>query len=176
MIARMYFSVFLFVFLSVACQSTKIMTLEKPYMQVWQHQTEQFSVAEKIEILPGQKIHIATDEAGIPYIKILPGDFLVFKYTYQKKPQDKNLMDAAYVQYVYFELPDLKKQERTDDQLKEVKLIVETAGFRNRLFIPVEKGLFQWKKTGQDTYTLHIKIDPSYAGVLQKEIKQTLKF
>ncbi len=155
------------------CQSSQNM-LQKPYLHTSRNDSSSYVITKKIEILPRQNLHLEKDETGKKYIKILPGNKIVFKYLYKKYPKNQNLMDVAYMQSIYFETDNLGEMKLTDRQLTRIKLTVETAGYRNRQLNTIDKGSLQWKQTAIGTYILHLKIDSTYTHILIKEITQTL--
>jgi len=170
-----HLALFLLILSLSFCKSTAV-KIDKQVSQQQERTEENYTINEKMEIIPRQIIKIDKDEAGIDYLKLLPGDKTVFKYSYKKKINDKTLMDAGYTQNIYFEIDgDVKNLDLKDDELKKVNLIAQIYGFRNAVLLPVDKGSVSIKIIDDKTIELEIHIDDSYKNILQKNIKQLIK-
>ena len=153
----------------------KSVNVEKTIVQQNETKEKAYIIQEKTEIIPNQVIHIAKDEAGIEYIKLLPGDKTVFKFQYRKMPEDQTLQDAVYTQNIYFEIEGkIKNTELKDDELKQVNLVGQTFGFRNATLNRIDKGSLYINVIDNKQIEVEINLDDSYKIFQKKHIKQLI--
>jgi len=133
-------------------------------------------ITEKIELIPNRKINVVNDEWGQQYIKTLPGEKILIKYSYKQKPLDKTLQDATYSQVVWFETDKpLKSQAFESEILKNKPLYVQIYGFRNAKLIPVTSGQIQIEVIDSKTAKINIEIPDSYNGIIKRNIEQIIR-
>jgi len=158
-----------------ACKTTEI-TVKKPVKMKLNKVEKDYQVLEKTELLPNQEIKVVNDEWGRKFIKILPGKHTVLKYSYNKTPLDKTLMDAGYNQIVWFELGNkIKNKTYTTADLQKNPVYVQISGFRNSRLIPVTKAKVETKILSEDKMQILINIDKQYSNILKKDLQQTLR-
>ena len=154
------------------CKSVKI---EETIVHQNESQEQGYTIQEKMEIIPRQMIHFAKDEAGVEYLKLLPGEHTVFKYKYRKFPKDTSLKDAVYTQYIYFEMPGkIKDTELKNDELKSVNLTAQVFAFRNATLHRIDKGSLKIKVIDKQHIEVEINLDDSYKTLQKKHIKQLI--
>ncbi len=167
----------LLLILSIWSCKTQQITLEKPVMTQKIRQSKSFKIIEKMEILPHQSLQIVKDETGQRYVKTLDGDNTLIKYTYKSTPLDKQIMDAGYTQYIWFEIPgNIKTKMYKTPDLQKNPVYVQIHAFRNSKLIPVTKDSVSIKVLNDHQIKVHFKINPQYKSIQQKDITQTLKF
>ena len=153
----------------------KSVNVEKTLVQKSETTEKDYIIQEKTEIIPKQIMHFTKDEAGIEYLKLLPGDKTVFRYSYKKKPQDQSLMDALYTENIIFEIPGkIKDMNLKDEELKSVNLTAQVFGFRNAKLIKIDKGSLQVKVIDKNNFEVEIILDDSYKSLQKKHIKKQI--
>ncbi len=159
-----------------ACHSNRnLLSITQPVHSMQEQQKEAYKIVEKWEIIPQQKITIQKEESGSDYIKLLPGDNTVFKYSYTAKPLDPSLRDANYTQYVYFQMDGpIKNMELKDLDLSKVQLTAQIYGFRNTAVFSIYKGRLQLQVKDGKQLILDIDIDPTYTLLRKRKIHQSL--
>ncbi len=161
----------------MACKSADIIP-QKATTMVHKSETSNYQIQEKTTVIPSQKLTIAKNELGQKYLKALPGQHIVLKYSYIQSPKDTGLMDAKYTQNVWFEIKDsaLKTADFTTQALQKNPLYVQVYGFRNVKLIPVTQADVHIKVLDKHTAELSIDIKDNNMLIRKKQIKQTLKF
>jgi len=160
-----------------ACKTMEIIP-QKATTMVQKSETSNYQIQEKIMVIPNQKLTVVKNELGQNYLKVLPGQRIVLKYSYIQSPKDPGLMDAKYTQNIWFEIKDkvLKTADYTTQALQKNPLYVQVYGFRNVKLIPVTKADVHIKVLDKHTAELSIDIKDNNMLIRQKHIKQTLKF
>jgi len=166
---------FAFLILMLSLSFCKSIQIQEPVKYENETQKEGNIIKEKIEIIPHQIIHVTKDEAGMEYVKLLPGDKTVFRYSFRQKPDDNTLMDALLVQNILFELPEkIKNTNLKDEELKSVNLTAQILGFRNARLIKIDKGSLKIKIIDKQNMEVQIDLDDSYSMLPKKHIKQSI--
>ena len=137
-----------------------------------------YQIQENMTVIPKQKLTVVKNEMGQNYLKALPGQYIVLKYTYVQTPKDTGIMDAKYTQNVWFEIKDkaVKTAEFKTQELQKNPVYVQVYGFRNAKLIPVTNADVHIKVINEHTAELFIDIKDNNMLIRQKQIKQTLKF
>ena len=160
-----------------ACKSVEIIPQKVTTMQQ-KSEFGDYHIQEKMTVIPNQTLTVVKNEMGQNYLKALPGQNIVLKYSYIQTPKDTGLMDANYTQNVWFEIKDkaLKTVDFKTQDLQKNPLYVQVYGFRNAKLIPVTNADVHIKVLDQHTAELSIDIKDNNMLIRQKHIKQTLKF
>lgn len=160
-----------------ACKSAEIIPQKMTTMEQ-KSETSHYQIQEKTTVIPNQKLTVVKNEMGQNYLKALPGQHIVLKYSYIQTPIDTGLMDAKYTQNIWFEIKakTLKTTDFTTQDLQKNPLYVQVYGFRNVKLIPVTNADVHIKVLDQHTAELSIDIKDTNMLIRQKHIKQTLKF
>ena len=75
------------------------------------------------EIMKNSSLEFKYDDTGKLYPAIEPGENMVVKYHYQRKPEP-DVMDSGYSEYVYIEFnPESEQLILKDKELQKVKMI-----------------------------------------------------
>ncbi len=161
----------------IACKPTEIIPQNVTEMQQ-KSELKNFLIHEKINIIPHQTFSIEKNESGQNYLKTLPGEHLVIKYSYLQIPKDKTLMDARYTENVWFEIKgkSLKTNDYDSLYFQKNPLYVQFYGFRNAKLIPVTNAEMHIKILDNKTAQIIINIKDPNPLIRQKNITQTLKF
>ncbi len=160
-----------------ACKPTEIIPQNVTEMQQ-KSELKNFLIHEKINIIPHQTFSIEKNESGQKYLKTLPGEHIVIKYSYLQIPKDKTLMDARYTENVWLEIKgkSLKTNDYDSLYFKKNPLYVQFYGFRNAKLIPVTNAEMHIKILDNKTAQIIINIKDPNPLIRQKNITQTLKF
>jgi len=165
---------FLIVLSFLACKPAEI-TLKQISKSHKKTVENNYQILQKTELIPNQDLKVVKDEWGKKYIKLLPGKHTVLKYVYTKKPTDETLMDAGYMQIVWFELGDkIKNKTYSTDDLQKNPVYVQITGFRNNQFIPVKNADVSIKIVKDNMVDFTIKIPEEYSRILKKDIHLTI--
>ena len=161
----------------VACKSAEIIP-QKVTKMVKTSASGDYRIQEKMMVIPNQTLSVVKNELGQNYLKTLPGEHIVLKYTFMKTPKESGLMDAKYTENVWFEVKDktLKTMDLTKKDLQKNPLYVQVYGFRNAKLFPVTDAEVHIKILDSHTAELFINIKDDNMLIHQKQIKQTLKF
>jgi len=160
-----------------ACKSTEIIPQNMLKMEQ-KSESGDYQIQEKMTVIPKQKLTVVKNEMGQNYLKALPGQYIVLKYTYIQIPKDTGIMDAKYTQNVWFEIKDkaIKTAEITIPDLQKNPLYVQIYGFRNAKLIPVTNADVHIKVINEHMAELSIDIKDNNMLIRQKHMKQILKF
>ena len=160
-----------------ACKSKEIIP-QKISKVEQKSESGNYQIQEKLSIIPKQKLSVVKNEMGQNYLKTLPGQHIVLKYSYIQTPKDTGLMDARYTQNIWFEIKDkaIKTAEFKTQELQKNPLYVQIYGFRNAKLIPVTNADVHIKVINKHMAELSIDIKDNNMLIHQKQIKQTLKF
>ena len=161
----------------LACKSAEIIPQKVVKMEN-KFESGDYHIQEKMTVIPNQTLSVVKNELGQNYLKTLPGQHIVLKYTFVQTPQESGLMDAIYTQNVWFEIKDkaLKTVDYTKEDLQNNPIYVQVYGFRNAKLFSVTDAEVHIKILDPHTAELFINIKDDNMLIRQKQIKQTLKF
>ena len=161
----------------IACKSAEIIPQKIAETQQ-KSETDNSFIREKISIIPNQRLSVEKNEMGKKYLKTLPGEHIVIKYSYLQSPKDNSIMDARYTENVWIEIPDksLKTNDFNNDFFQKNPLYVQVYGFRNVKLIPVTNAEMHIKIINKQTAQISINIKDTNMLIRQRNIKQTIKF
>lgn len=116
-----YFNFLFILFSMIACNSSQKLTKEIP--REMQNISCPGSGNCSIEVFKNSSLQIKTDAFGKIYPKIQKGNNLVVKYHFEKK-EKKNIEDAGYSEFIYFEVDKNEKQIILKDaELQKLKIL-----------------------------------------------------
>lgn len=128
------------------------------------------------EIMKNSSLEFKYDDIGKLYPAIEPGDNMVVKYHYKRKPEPE-LMDSGYSEYVYIEFnPDSEQLILKDKELQKVKMIFGRICFckGSMGYFPVNEGslfLFNRGNNLQLRTSFNVKKVPQIVTHIDENIK-----
>lgn len=170
-----FYSFLFIVFSMIACNSSQKLTKDIP------REMQNIPCPEdgncSFEVIKDSHLEIKTDQLGKIYPEIQKGENFVIKYHFEKK-QPKDVEDASYSEFVYFEIDKNEKQLILKDKaLQNVKMLYGRICFcRNATgYFRVSQGtLYFYRKQKEMQFNLNFEV--SKVPQIITKINETIKY
>ncbi|GEM_PF-3692923 len=159
------------------CNSTmRTKHISKPVTEKSAKKDTDYQYAEKFQLIPNASVELLKDNIGKTYIKFDSGKKTIFRYQYKKTGLNKNLMDAAYSQEIFFEIANpVQNTTLKDAELAQVNLLVGKQCFcRDSGVYSVKKGNLEIKVLDKNNIEINVEITTPPVSLEKTKIHQII--